>query len=256
MKRAIVWICWGETFLAEAVESARTTLAIDADRFLITDEAGVRQAQQSTEFTALVAMNPVYGNNLEKTRLIEFLPGGYDVYLFLDADTRVLGEVMLGFDKAARHGMAMVPDPQYNLTSNFGHVMEQCGVKPADQTCYNSGVIYFQLTPSVRQVLERWRDLAPMGMPNNFARDQPFLILAMEQLGFVPYALSPLYNYRSVAEPAIGSIRIWHSHFPPPADVNEAKPLYPVRRYPLRRFKNGVRLPPDAKLFDTSKSMK
>ncbi len=248
MKRAIVWLCWGDKFLDEAVESARSTFTIEADRILITDEAGVLRSKQLAEFTSVIAMNPVYRNNLEKSRLIDVLPDGYDIFLFLDTDTRILGDVSLGFDKAVRHGMAMVPAPHYNLTaSGFGKIMAQLGVEPADQLTYNSGVIYFQLTPAVREVLERWRDLAPIGARQNFLRDQWFLVLAMEQLGFTPYALSPLYNYRSVGEPAIGPIRTWHSHFPPPADVNDFKTLYP-----LRRFNDGVRLPVDAKLFTAS----
>jgi hypothetical protein len=252
MKRAIVWMCWGGTFLAEAIESARSALTIEADRFLITDEDRAQQAQQSAAFTAVIAMNPVYRNNLEKMRIVDLLPGDYDVYLYLDTDTRILGDVTLGFEKAAQHGMAMVPAPHYNLTSSrFGGFMTRVGIRPADQMVYNAGVIFFQLAPAVRQVLERWRDLAPTGARSNFFRNQPFLTLAMEQLGFVPYALSPLYNYRSMSEWAIGTIRIWHSHFPPPADVNDFKNLYPPRR-----FNDGVRLPVDAELFGVGKPAK
>lgn len=252
MKRAIVWLCWGEKFLDEAVESARSALAIEADRILITDEAGALYTGQRTEFTSIVRMTPVYRNNLEKSRLIDLLPGGYDSFLYLDTDTRILGDVMLGFDKAARHGIAMVPAPHYNLTSsNFDRFMMQSGITPADQLVYNAGVIYFRLTPPVRQVLERWRDFASAAAQSGMVRDQPLLTLAMEQLGFAPYALSPLYNYRSVTEWAIGTIRIWHSHFPPPADVNDFK-----RPYPPRRFKDGQRMPVDAELFAVGRPAK
>jgi len=237
-KRAIVWLCWGEKFLPEAIASARTTLAIEGDRILITDQLGVSYAKESTEFTSIVSMNPVYANNLEKSRIIDLIPAGYDTFLYLDSDTRILEDVALGFDKAERHGMALVPAPFYNLSEffNFGKIMAQLGVEPADQLMYNSGVIFFHLTPIVRQVLERWRDLASVGASQNFPRDQGFLTLAMEQQGFTPYTLAPLYNYRSMGEPAIGRIRIWHSHFPLPADVNDFKTLWPARR-----FKNGLR---------------
>jgi hypothetical protein len=243
MKRAIVWLCWGEQFLSEAIESARSTLAIKGDRVLITDAAGASRAKESTEFTSIIPMRPVYGNNLEKSRLIELIPPGYDTFLFLDTDTRIIGDVTLGFDKAERHGIAVAPAPNYNLSEffGFGRIMAQLGVKPTDQLMYNSGVIFFHLTSTVRQVLERWRDLAAVGTSQDFPRDQPFLTLAMEQLGFTPYVLCPLYNYRGLGEYAVGQIRMWHSHFPLPSDVNDFKDAWPARR-----FRDGVRLPSEA----------
>ena len=53
--------------------------------------------------------------------------------------------------------------------------MRPIGVEPADQIMYNTGVIFLRLTPIIRQVLERWRDLCTVsGGPNDFPRDQPF----------------------------------------------------------------------------------
>jgi hypothetical protein len=97
---------------------------------------------------------------------------------------------------------------------------------------YNAGVIFFRLTPLVRLVLERWRDLCDtLGAKAGFAHDQPFLTLAFEQLSFLPYVLSPLYNYRSMGEYAVGNVRIWHSAFPPPADLNVFEQAWPARRF-------------------------
>ena len=249
MKPALVWLCWGDRFIREAAESARSSEAIAADRFLITDAAGVACARDSTAFTGIIPIELGHGNNLEKSRLIDVLPQGYDTFLFLDTDTRIVGDVSLGFAKAERHGIAMAPAPNYNLSEFFGfghHVMAKLGVEPADQMIYNSGVIFFHLTPAVRRVLERWRDLcATVGAELAFPRDQPFLTLAMEQEGFVPYALSPLYNYRSLGEYAVGNIRIWHSHFPVPPDLNVFETAWPPRR-----FKDGALLPPDAEPAD------
>jgi len=241
--RAIVWLCWGEDFIREAVESARSAAAIDADRILITDAAGAALAQSHAAFTSIVPTGLVHGNNLEKSRLIELLPTGYETFLYLDTDTRIVGDIGLGFAKAERHGIAMAPAPNYNLPEffNFASIMRPIGVEPADQIMYNSGVIFFRLTPMIRQVLERWRKLcAECGGPNDFPRDQPFLTLALEQLGVTPYALSPLYNYRGLGEYAVGNIRIWHSHVPPPADLNAFDTAWPARR-----FKGGIRLPSD-----------
>ena len=238
--RAIVWLCWGEDFIREAVASARSAATIDADRILITDAAGAALAQDHATFTSIVPIEPVHGNNLEKSRLIDLLPTGYETLLYLDTDTRIVGDVSLGFAKAERHGIAMAPAPNYNLPEffNFASVMRPIGVEPADQIMYNSGVIFFRLTPIIRQVLERWRDLcAQSGGPNDFPRDQPFLTLALEQLGVTPYVLSPLYNYRGLGEYAVGNIRIWHSHFAPSPDLNDF-----ANAWPARRFIDGMRL--------------
>lgn len=242
--RAIVWLCWGERFIREAAASARSAGAIDADRILITDAAGAALATNHPDFTSIVPIELVHANNLEKSRLIDVLPAGYDTYLFLDSDTRIVADVTLGFAKADRHGIAMAPAPNYNLPEffNFARIMKHVGVEPADQIMYNSGVFFFHLTPTVRAVLERWRDLSnDLGAKFDFPRDQPFLTLALEQLGVTPYVLSPLYNYRSLGEYAVGNVRIWHSHFEPPAELNAFDNAWPARRY-----RSGLLLPADA----------
>jgi hypothetical protein len=233
MAKAIVWFCWGEKFIHEAAGSARSTAGIEADRILITDAAGAASAKRLGDFTSVIQTDLVFTNNLEKSRLIDFLPDGYDTYLFLDTDTRVVGDVSLGFAKAEQHGIAVAPAPNYNLAEffNFSRIMEQLGEEPADQIMYNTGVIFFKLTPAARRVFERWRDLcATAGVTNQFPRDQPFFNLALEQLGVLPYVLSPLYNYRSLGEFAVGNIRLWHSHFPVPSDLNTFKTAWPARR--------------------------
>jgi hypothetical protein len=239
MKRAIVWFCWGERFISEAADNAGSAAAIKADRILITDAVGAKYANGNAAFTSIVQTQLIHANNLDKSRLIDLLPGGYDTFLFLDSDAKIVGDVSLGFEKAERYGIALAPAPNYNLAEffNFARVMRELGVEPADQIMYNSGVIFFHLTAAVRQVLERWRDLcASAGAKNDFPRDQPFLNLALEQCGVTPYVLSPLYNYRGMGEYAVGNIRIWHSHFAPPPDLNDFE-----NAWPARRFTDGVR---------------
>ena len=234
MKRAIVWFCWGERFIDEAIDSARSAAAIEADRILITDAEGATYANDNPAFTSIVQTQLIHANNLDKSRLIDLLPDGYDTFLYLDTDTKIVGDVSLGFAKAERHGIAMAPAPNYNLPEffNFARIMRELGVEPAGQMMFNTGVIFFQLTAAVRQVLERWRDLcASVGAKNDFPRDQPFLNLALEQCGVTPYVLSPLYNYRGLGEYAVGNIRIWHSHFAPPPDLNDFENAWPARRF-------------------------
>ena len=202
MKRAIVWFCWGERFIGEAMDSARSAMAIEADRILITDAEGATYAGGNPAFTSIIQTRLIHVNNLDKSRLIDLLPDGYDTFLFLDTDTKIVGDVSLGFEKAEQHGIAMAPAPNYNLPEffDFARIMRELGVEPAGQMMYNTGVVFFRLTTAVRQALERWRDLcATVGAKHDFPRDQPFLTLALEQCGVTPYVLSPLYNYRGSA---------------------------------------------------------
>jgi hypothetical protein len=243
MKRAIVWFSWGERFIDEAIDSARSAASIEADRVLITDAEGATYVNGNTVFTSIVQTQLIHANNLEKSRLVDLLPDGYDTFLYLDTDAKIIGDVSLGFAKAEQHGIALAPAPNYNLAEffNFARIMHELGVEPADQIMYNSGVIFFHLTAAVRQVLERWRDLcATVGTTSDFPRDQPFLNLALEQCGITPYVLSPLYNYRGLGEYAVGNIRIWHSHFAPPPDLNGFE-----NAWPARRFADGMRLDAD-----------
>jgi hypothetical protein len=240
MKRAIVWFCWGERFIGEAMDSARSAMAIEADRILITDAEGATHAGGNPAFTSIIQTRLIHVNNLDKSRLIDLLPDGYDTFLFLDTDTKIVGDVSLGFEKAEQHGIAMAPAPNYNLPEffDFARIMRELGVEPAGQMMYNTGVVFFRLTAAVRQALERWRDLcATVGAKHDFPRDQPFLTLALEQCGVTPYVLSPLYNYRGLGEYAVGNIRIWHSHFAPPPDLNDFE-----NAWPARRFIEGMRL--------------
>jgi len=236
---AVVWLCWGETYLRQAVESARSTLPLGIDRVLITDAATAALARPDDVFTRVVPAELPYGSTLDKSRLIDLIPAGYQTILFLDSDTRVLGDISLGFEKARLHGIAVAPAPHYNLSGFFGfdRILESAGFPTAGQMQYNSGVIFCHLPGRGRQVLERFRDLCSAA-PADWTNDQPFLTLAFEQLGFQPYVLSPLYNYRGLGELAVGDIRIWHSVHSPPADLTSGEPPWPPRR-----DRDGLRVP-------------
>src|SRR5207244_12029532 len=76
-----------------------------------------------------------------KTEFFLCLPEQIETALLLDADTRVIGDVSLGFEKAEKHGIAMVPAPHYSLADyrDFRQVMLKEGVTPLGQITYTSG---------------------------------------------------------------------------------------------------------------------
>jgi lipopolysaccharide biosynthesis glycosyltransferase len=166
--------------------------------------------------------------------MFEFIPEGYDSFVYLDTDTWVLGDLSFAFEKAEQHGIAVAPAPHYNLSEffGFGRVLEEVGQRRADQMQYNTGVIFFRPTERVRDVFMRWHDLCDKAGATFEDSDQPFFTLAMEQLGFLPYVLSPAYNYRGLqGEQLVGGVRVWHSSVEPPADINDFTGAWPPRYY-------------------------
>lgn len=231
-KRGIVFLAWGDSFVAEMRKCIQESQLPDYPIFLITDES--THVEPFTDRLRVVRTRfKLHGHkgHAKKCELVKHLPEGYDSMLFLDVDTRILGDISLGFDKAELYGLAMAQAAHYSLDhfKNFATIMMEEGIEPRGQLLYNSGVIFFAMKPRVRQVFELWLRLgekyaeAPLG-------DQAYLTLAMEMLDFNPYTLSTSYNHRAFGELISGVIRIWHTHREIPDNVNELKPVFP-RRY-------------------------
>jgi len=180
----------------------------------------------------------------KKTEFFTCLPKQIETALFLDADTRVIDDISLGFEKAEQHGMAMVPAPHYSLADfrDFRQVMLKEEVTPLGQIIYNSGVIFCQPhRPDVRTVFDRTLALAQKYRDKEWS-DQTYLSLAMEIEDFNPYTLSPSFNYRAFGELISGSIRIWHSYAPLPANAASLEKGY-LHRYEKGKLVKAVKVP-------------
>ena len=180
----------------------------------------------------------------KKTEFFTCLPEQIETALLLDADTRVIDDISLGFEKAEQHGMAIVPAPHYSLADfrDFRQVMLNEGVTPLGQIIYNSGVIF--CTPNrsdVRAVFDRTLALAQKYRDREWS-DQTYLSLAMEIEGFNPYTLSPSFNYRAFGELISGSIRIWHSYEPLPPNAASLEKGY-LHRYEKGKLVKAVKVP-------------
>ncbi len=247
--RCVVWLAWGAKYVAEAAESRRSISALgprDPARggqpglktCLITDAESAARIAPGT-FDHVVTAKFALTSYLRKCELWRWLPAEYDSFLFLDVDTRVIGDITLGFDKAEQYGIAMAQAPRYSLErfSGFDEIMRAVGMTPRGQLQFNSGVIFFARRPGVEAVMQEWDALARrFGDPTagkyydlsmTFG-DQPYLTLAMEMLDFNPYALSTSFNHRGKGELIDGDVRIWHSYKSVPADLN-AQPNVPYR---------------------------
>lgn len=222
MKRAAIWLCWGQRYIDEAARSSRSVAPFD--RFLIcpTDEGapegcftGVRRVERLSSLR-------------DKSRMAEYLPDGYDSFVYLDTDTTVLGDISFGFEKAEQHGIAIAaPAPK---VPGFVPVVDDAIRLRADQMQYDTGVIFFRRTTEVLAVFARWAELCATTGANDRDNDQPFFTLAMERLGFLPYVLSPAYNFRgNRGDMLAGGVRIWHNRIAPPSDLNKFSTSWPPR---------------------------
>jgi hypothetical protein len=220
-------MAWGEEFVQEVGLCISESKLPAHPIFLITDQT----TAVDLPGVEVIRTDFVFGGKLRKAEMLDFLPPQHDSFLFLDSDTRVLDDISLGFVKAETHGVAVAPAPHFSLNSffGFGRLMNSEQVPRLGQMQYNTGVIFWVRSPSVDQLMLRWRELAQKHQEQGFS-DQPFFTLAMEQLAFSPYTLPATYNCRGFGEQMSGRVRIWHSRHGVPEDLNEKEHSWPPRR--------------------------
>jgi hypothetical protein len=240
--RAIVFSTWGTEYVDRVASCIRESQLPPYPIFMITDlatdvsglPAGIEVVRRDSQLSG----------KAKKTELFLRLPDQIETALLLDADTRVIDDITLGFEKAERHGIAMVPAPHYSLADfrDFRQVMLKEGIKPLGQIIYNSGVIFCTPhRPDVQAVFDRTLALAQKYRDREWS-DQTYLSLAMEIEGFNPYALSPSFNYRAFGELISGSIRIWHSYEPLPDNAASLEKGY-LHRYEKGKLVKAVKVP-------------
>jgi hypothetical protein len=232
--RVVLFIAWGERHLQELVACLAGSRLPDCRVVLITDT--VTSTTLLPSRIEIIRRPFRWSGKERKSEALADLPDGFGTTLFLDVDTRVIGDISLGFDKAERHGIAMAPAPHYSLADfrGFGSVMAREGISPRGQMIYNSGVIF--LTPEFAGVRAIFAAALALALKDPAARfgDQPYLTLAMEIAGFNPYTLSPSFNHRAFGELISGSIRVWHSYCDVPADAGQLEPGF------LHRYQHGT----------------
>ena len=233
MKRAIVYVAWGERFIQEAMTSAATAAIVGVDRLLITNAESRQYLQPDAPFERVIEYTFKLPGLLAKTEIIDILPFEYDSFLLLDADTFILMDIDQGFEKAEMHGIAAVQATAYGLEHfvGFGKVLSEIGFNSREILQYNTGVIFFTRAPAAWRIMKKWHEFCSTAGGDVEWTDQPYFTLAMEILGFNPYTLSLAYNYRNFGEVVSGRIRIWHSHTPPPEDVNTFEDPCPLTRH-------------------------
>ena len=242
INRAIVFPAWGAEWVDRVASCIRESQLPDYPLFLITD--ATTKVNGLPPGVVVIRRDCQLSGKARKTEFFNCLPAEIETALLLDADTRVIGDISLGFEKAEQHGIAIVPAPHYSLADfrDFQQVMLQEGVTPLGQIIYNSGVMFCQPhQPEVRAVFDLTLALAQKYRDRVWS-DQTYLSLAMELKGFNPHTLSPSFNYRGFGELISGSIRVWHSYEPLPANAASLEKGY-LHRYEKGKLVKAVKVP-------------
>lgn len=228
MRKAAVFLVWGkQVYIADILRKVKASsdLLRGCDIYILTDLILADECVLNAGLTVFIkTVAFTLPHLLRKTEILNFLPEGYDAYLYLDADTLVVGDITLGFEAAATHGIAIAAAPHYSLDAfcDFGRIMALEGLALHGQLQFNTGVIFFNpLLDHVQTVFSRWNKLAIKYKLSYLPNDQPFFTLACLLTEFNCFNLSPSYNYRGTGDCISGIIRIWHSHYDPPADLNQ-----------------------------------
>ena len=243
-RRAVVYVAWGDRHLSEARDSARSVRAHTRyDTILITDGTDDGSQEQDCAFGTIIRTAFALDGFFRKTEMFDLLPENYVSFCFLDTDTTLVTGIDQAFEKSERYGLAASQASHYSLEHfwGFGSELQRLGLGGRDLLQYNTGVLFFTRRPDAWAVLLKWNELCrSTPIVNPAWGKQPYLSLAMELLDFNPYTLTTNYNYRNMGDSVSGDIRIWHSHLPPPDDLNH----YAVP-WPPRRFLNGHRIEDD-----------
>lgn len=245
-RRAIVYMAWGEKYIQQACQNARSASFMKIPIILITDSANRHLVAQNHPFNEIKVIEKFRSYDmLSKSTIFDIAPQEYDSLLYLDTDTVIIKDISFGFEQAEKHGIALCPATSYCLPSHhdFHRIMLDSGLSNSSQLQYNAGVHFFTRRPDVEAVYNLYQksayELSRKFDYKNAAgklTDQPFFTFAMELLGFNPYTLSINYCYRGIdAEIACGDVFIWHSHHPVPVEINNHD-SYQGRR---RRYYRG-----------------
>lgn len=240
--RGIVFFAWGDEWIERTAACIRESKLPEYPVFVVTDATTDTKALAKN--AEVVRLGFQLSGKARKAELFARSPAQIDTTLFIDADTRVVDDISLGFEKAEQYGIAIAPAPHYSLPDfrDFRQVMIAEGVTPRGQIVYNTGVIFATPhRPEVRAVFDQTLKLAQK-YQDKVWNEQPYFSLAMEMLNFNPYTLSPSFNHRGFGELISGSIRIWHSYEPVPRDAANLEKGY-LHRYEKGKLVKAVKVP-------------
>jgi hypothetical protein len=193
MSLGICYVAYGQKYVHEVVD------AMESHRFpatLFTDLTtpvpdDVFDQVIRDDFSRYAGLNGFY----RKMIALERTP--YDLSLYSDSEVKILGDIQIGFTRAARYGFATTLAP--------GQVFQWEG---KDYVHYNGGLLFFRGRPTefAAKVLELAQKFPGC--------DEPAWSVAFEELGINPALLPPIFNHVPKCVLHDRKIRAWHARCP------------------------------------------
>lgn len=227
MNKAVIYVNWGTSqvpLLRRSIASVQRF--VDADLFVISDCT----LNLPKNVRVLPYQYDLDGFARKAEAMANAVPGGYETYLLLDADTVILGDISLGFEKARKFGIALSVAPTYSLDDyhRAPEILSAEGLDLRGQLLFNTGAVFFSNEMLKSALFEKWFKLSQLHQ-EIMRGDQEMLTIAMELLMVNPYVLSKSFNTRGRYEIVIGKTRIWHQRSPVPLGINDFEKPYPPR---------------------------
>ena len=154
MNKGVVWVAFGKKAQKEA--------ALSKTSFLKHNRASTRVFKELS-FPSPEGLSVKQQAHWAKVNVDKWSP--YKHTLMLDADTRIKGDLSLGFQMLVKGWeMVMVPSvPNYAGERPFWHLSEPERIETLKElgtglhVMFNTGVIFFKRTKAVQTLFEAWR---------------------------------------------------------------------------------------------------
>ncbi|XVJ60603.1 MAG: hypothetical protein HEQ23_14910 [Tepidisphaera sp.] len=163
---------------------------------------------------------------LDKARMYDWSP--FEETLYLDIDTVVMDRLDYGFEKAAKHHVA-VAICEAPFARRYHKMIA------GDMVEYNTGVIFWKKGPEAEKLFREWERLAveedsshefPVSATQTAiadCNDQASFAKAVDNLGFLPFILPNNWNFRAPwTRQFYGPLKVWHDYSEIPAHAKAA----------------------------------
>jgi len=160
--RGVVYVVYGEQARVQAALSARTLVEHNPRLpFRVISDKGFPKQARFPEMISIYHEDTDPGARAVKLQVDQLSP--FDLTLYLDADTRIHGDITMPFDLLDRGWeMCIVPCRHQDADEVHGHVnaeeraatFEEVGF---DVLALQGGVMYFRKCAAVHRLFEEWR---------------------------------------------------------------------------------------------------
>ena len=190
MDRGVIYIAFGERYVAEAVYSATTLKAFNSLPVTIFTDIDTK----ADCFDSVVLIAPEH-----KRAKVDFISRSpYERTLYLDSDTKIAHDIADLFDVLDKFDVAAVHDHS-RKSNKWSSKIEDYAAIPYAFPEYNGGVLLYKNTPDVATFFDMWRHYFYKNIDITNGKDQASLRISLWNSGVRVHSLPFEYNVRNEA---------------------------------------------------------